>query len=114
MGERNKRMPRFSRRKMFWLTLVVVVALVRMNECRCAEPEGMWFFTHNRPVNGRKATPMPWENVIGQQVVAEGLAWSSANKAFGEYVILDRAIVYVPDSGFLQAKADGRAVRVRG
>jgi hypothetical protein len=105
---------RFSLRDVFWLALLVYLACASANECRSGEPEEMWRFTHNPPINGRKLTPKPWEQVVGQRVVGEGLAWGSANKGFGEYVILDRAIVYVPNSGFLKADADGRTIRIRG
>jgi len=71
-------------------------------------------WSHDPPINGAKPSRRPWRDLVGKRVEVEGLAWGVFEKGPGEYVILNKAVVYVRDAKFLRAKAEGKLVRVRG
>ncbi len=64
-------------------------------------------------VNGEKVSK-PWADVVGRQVVVEGLAWGAFEKGLGQRVVLAQHSVYVRNIDFIKHKANGRLVRITG
>ena len=62
------------------------------------------------PMKGRTWRVRAWSEVVGERVVAEGLAWGVGEKGLGQRVVLDYGHVYV-DGGKLP---EGKLVRVTG
>jgi hypothetical protein len=74
-------------------------------------------FTHEPPRNGTKPFSKAWDDVVGRDMVVEGIAWGSFEKGWGEYVILNGGKVYVSEAGFAKDPKQsvyGKLVRVRG
>lgn len=60
--------------------------------------------------NGGYSRQRTWSDVVGERVVAEGLAWGVGEKGLGQRVILDYGHVYVDGAELSQ----GKLVRIVG
>ncbi len=106
---------KFSIRDMFLVTLIVAILGVRFVDGK----EDIKLFGHgltegnDRPINGHKET-FSWQEVIGQRVRVEGIAWGSVEKGLGEYVIMNDAKIFVDKGSFLDKRVYGRTVSVTG
>lgn len=76
--------------------------------------QGLDEITHDEPSNGTKPMAVPWREVVGKRVEVQGIAWGVFEKGAGEYIILNKAVVYTKDAGFLKASASGRLVKASG
>jgi len=63
----------------------------------------------NLAIRGREK--VTWRQAIGEQVVAQGIAWGRVSKGLGDRVILDGATIYVRPAVL---DKQGRLVEVRG
>ena len=66
------------------------------------------------PWKGNARNIRPWSDVIGELVVAEGLAWGEKEKGLGQRVILDGSHVFIHKIEFGDKNANGKLVRVTG
>lgn len=55
---------------------------------------------------------IPWRQAVGQQVVAQGIAWGKSEKGLGDRVILDGTTIYVAHPVVFDK--EGRLVEVSG
>jgi hypothetical protein len=62
------------------------------------------------PVRNGSIRFRSWHDVVGEHVVAEGLAWGDDDKGLGQRVLLDGGHIYVTG----KALPNGRLVRVIG
>lgn len=93
------------------LTQLLSFAVIACS-AHCAFAQGSKQFT-NQIIDGRKVTK-PWAELVGREVVVEGLAWGATEKGMGQRVVLDEAVVYARNIDYLKHKAHGRLVRVSG
>jgi hypothetical protein len=61
-------------------------------------------------VQGR--SKISWKEAVGQQVIAQGIAWGKSEKGLGDRVILDGTTIYVAKPAALDKQ--GRLVEVSG
>ena len=76
-----------------------------------AEPRSLRF---TNPRDKRKESAKPWNDVLNSGVRAEGIAWGSFEKGFGEYLIMNGVRIYVKDISFLERNLHGKIVQVTG
>lgn len=67
----------------------------------------------NQIIDGRKVSK-PWADIVGREVVVEGLAWGATEAGLGNRVVLAHDTVYLRSIDLLNSRANGRLVRVTG
>ena len=55
---------------------------------------------------------IPWKEVVGRQLIAQGIAWGRSEKGLGERVILDGTTIYIAPPAVLDRQ--DRLVEVSG
>lgn len=63
--------------------------------------------------NGQKQT-IGWDQMVGQIVTVDGLAWGANEKGLGPYLVLPNGRVYVHDVDLVNHDLNGRLLRVSG
>ena len=92
-----------NRSRTYFISIVVIA---------CLTHDGTTQQT-NQIINGRKVAK-PWADIVGREVVVEGLAWGAREKGLGQRVVLANHAVYLRNIDLLKNKANGRLVRVIG
>jgi len=100
--------------KPFVLTAVVVASLILSRFAAPAERDDPPLARNQShesvAIQGR--SKIPWKEAVGQQVIAQGIAWGKSEKGIGERVILDGTTIYVGQP--ISFDEDGRLVEVSG
>src|SRR5689334_11281300 len=91
------------------LICVAIVSQIASTADREETPVAHGQSHDNLAIGGREK--VSWRQAIGQQVVAQGIAWGRVSKGLGDRVILDGATIYVQPAVL---DKQGRLVEVQG
>ena len=96
----------------------VLLTMLSVNMCigddnKTYQHGDMWLYSY-LPGRNPKPPRIAWSDAIGKRVMADGIAWGSVEKSYGEYLIFRRGEVFVDKAEFLEKKMYGRMVRVSG
>lgn len=69
--------------------------------------------TSRQFVDGREET-LAWDQMVGQMVTVDGMAWGAFEKGLGPRLVLPVGAIYVRDVDLLKHDLNGRLLRVSG
>ena len=100
--------------RILFVMLVSALMLASRTRCAFAGDGHAGELLRTQQVVGSQKISKPWNDIVGSQVVAEGLGWGAFNKGLGQHLILDGAKVYVRNIDFLKDRLNGTLIRVVG
>lgn len=97
------------------IALSLSVAMCGAGEpTRYGDANGSQLFTHEKPQGNEKPDSRVWKEIVGRNVVVQGLFWGAFEKGYGPYVIMNGSKIYIDSDKLPAAKVQGKLVEVKG
>jgi hypothetical protein len=79
-----------------------------------SDANGTKLFTHEKPRGSEKPDSRAWKEIVGRNVVVQGLFWGTFEKGYGPYVIMNGSVIYIDSKKLPAVKIQGRLVELKG